>query len=97
MATARKGSAIKAKLNMLLYGANFSGKSTLGMEAALLKREDGKNFRILAFDTENGGLDEAVDAVVARGANPDDILVIYTQSVSEIKEYIKRVANNEPL
>lgn len=97
MATARKGSTIKAKLNMLLYGANFSGKSTLGMEAALLKREDGKNFRILAFDTENGGLDEAVDAVVARGANPDDILVIYTQSVSEIKEYIKRVANNEPL
>lgn len=97
MATARKGSAVKAKLNMLLYGANFSGKSSLGMEAALLKREDGKNFRVLAFDTENGGLDEALESVVARGANPDDILIIYTQSVSEIKEYIKRVANNEPL
>lgn len=97
MATARKGSAVKAKLNMLLYGANFSGKSSLGMEAALLKRADGKNFRVLAFDTENGGLDEALDSVVERGANPDDILVIYTQSVSEIKEYIKKVANNEPI
>lgn len=97
MATARKGSAIKAKLNMLLYGANFSGKSSLGMEAALLKREDGKNFRVLAFDTENGGLDEALDSVVERGANPEDILIIYTQSVSEIKEYIKKVANNEPI
>ena len=97
MATARKGSAVKAKLNMLLYGANFSGKSSLGMEAALLKREDGKNFRVLAFDTENGGLDEALDAVVERGANPEDILIIYTQSVSEIKEYIKKVANNEPI
>ena len=97
MATARKGSAVKAKLNMLLYGANFSGKSSLGMEAALLKRADGKNFRVLAFDTEKGGLDEALDSVVERGANPDDILVIYTQSVSEIKEYIKKVANNEPI
>lgn len=97
MATARKGSAVKAKLNMLLYGANFSGKSSMGMEAALLKRADGKNFRVLAFDTENGGLDEALDSVVERGANPDDILVIYTQSVSEIKEYIKKVANNEPI
>lgn len=97
MATARKGSAVKAKLNMLLYGANFSGKSSLGMEAALLKRADGKNFRVLAFDTENGGLDEALEAVIERGANPDDILIIYTQSVSEIKEYIKKVANNEPI
>lgn len=97
MATARKGSAIKAKLNILLYGANFSGKSSLGMEAALLKRADGKNFRVLAFDTENGGLDEALDSVVERGANPEDILIIYTQSVSEIKEYIKKVANNEPI
>ena len=97
MATARKGSAIKAKLNILLYGANFSGKSSLGMEAALLKRAEGKNFRVLAFDTENGGLDEALDSVVERGANPEDILIIYTQSVSEIKEYIKKVANNEPI
>lgn len=97
MATARKGSAVKAKLNILLYGANFSGKSSLGMEAALLKRADGKNFRVLAFDTENGGLDEALDSVVERGANPEDILIIYTQSVSEIKEYIKKVANNEPI
>lgn len=97
MATARKGSAIKAKLNMLLYGANFSGKTTLAMQAALLKREDGKNFRVMVFDTESGGATESIDYVVEQGANPDDIYCIYTQSVSEIKEYIKKVANNEPI
>lgn len=97
MATARKGSAVKSKLNMLLYGANFSGKSSLAMQAALLKREDGENFRVLAFDTENGGLDESIEAVIEQGAHPDDIYCVYTQSVSEIKEYIKKVANNEPL
>lgn len=97
MATARKGSAIKSKLNMLLYGANFSGKTTLAMQAALLKREDGKNFRVMVFDTESGGATESIDAVVEQGANPDDIYCIYTQSVSEIKEYIKKIANNEPI
>lgn len=97
MATARKGSAIKAKLNMLLYGANFSGKTTLAMQAALLKREDGKNFRVMVFDTESGGATESIDYVVEQGANPDDIYCVYTQSVSEIKEYIKKIANNEPI
>ena len=97
MATARKGSAIKSKLNMLLYGANFSGKTTLAMQTALLKREDGKNFRVMVFDTESGGATESIDAVVEQGANPDDIYCIYTQSVSEINEYIKKIANNEPI
>ena len=97
MATARKGSTIKSKLNMLLYGANFSGKTTLAMQAALLKREDGKNFRIMVFDTESGGSTESIDAIVEQGANPDDIYCVYTQSISEIKEYIKKIANNEPI
>lgn len=97
MATGRKGSSIRAKINMLVYGANFSGKSSFAMQAALLKREDGKNFRVLAFDTENGGLDEAIDAVVEQGAHADDIYCIYTQSVNEIKQYINKISNNEPL
>ena len=97
MATARRGSAIRTKINLLLYGAPFSGKSTLAMQAALLKRPDGKNHRVLVFDAENGGTDESIDAVVSQGAHPDDIYVLYTQSVSEIKQYIKRIADNEPI
>ena len=97
MATARRGSAIRTKINLLLYGAPFSGKSTLAMQAALLKRPDGKNYRVLVFDAENGGTDESIDAVASQGAHPDDIYVLYTQSVSEIKQYIKRIADNEPI
>jgi hypothetical protein len=97
MARARKGSAIKNKINLLLYGAPFSGKSTLAMQAALLKDENGDNYRVFAIDCESGGLDEAVDSVVSQGANADDIYVLYTQSLTEIKEYINKIANNEDL
>lgn len=69
----------------------------MAMQSALLKREDGKNFRVLVFDTESGGTTESIDAVVEQGANPDDIYCVYTQSISEIKEYIKKIANNEPI
>ncbi len=97
MATARRGSAIRNKINLLLYGDAFTGKSTLAMQSALLKREDGENYRVFAIDCESGGLDEAVDSVVEQGANPDDIYILYTQSLSEIKEYISKIANNEDI
>lgn len=97
MATARRGSAIRNKINLLLYGDAFTGKSTLAMQAALLKREDGENYRVFAIDCESGGLDEAVDSVVEQGVNPDDIYILYTQSLSEIKEYISKIANNEDI
>lgn len=97
MATARKGNNIKPKLNLLLYGEQFTGKTTLALQAALLKRPDGKNFRVLLFDCESGGADESIESVVSQGANPDDIFVLYTQSISEIKEYIRKIANHETL
>lgn len=97
MARARKGSAIRNKINLLLYGSQFTGKSTLAMQAALLKDENGENYRTLVFDCESGGMDEAIDNVVAQGASPDDIYVIYTQSITEIKQYINKVSNNEDL
>ena len=97
MATARRGSAIRNKINLLLYGDAFTGKSTLAMQAALLKREDGENYRVFVIDCESGGMDEAVDSAVEQGANPDDIYILYTQSLSEIKEYISKIANNEDI
>lgn len=97
MARARKGSAIRNKINLLLYGSQFTGKSTLAMQVALLKDENGNNYRTLVFDCESGGMDEAIDNVVAQGASPDDIYVVYTQSITEIKQYINKVSNNEDL
>lgn len=97
MARARKGSAIRNKINLLLYGSQFTGKSTLAMQVALLKDENGENYRTLVFDCESGGMDEAIDNVVAQGASADDIYVIYTQSITEIKQYINKISNNEDL
>lgn len=97
MAVIRRGSAVSKRLNILLFGAKFSGKTSLAMQAAYLKTPEGKPFKLLVFDTESGGTDEAIDEVVKNGVNPDDILVIYTQSQSEIKSYISKVANNEDI
>lgn len=97
MARGRKGSAIRNKINLLLYGSQFTGKSTLAMQVALLKDENGENYKTLVFDCESGGMDEAIDNVVAQGASPDDIYVIYTQSITEIKQYINKISNNEDL
>ena len=47
MARARKGSAIRNKINLLLYGSQFTGKSTLAMQVSLLKDENGENYRTL--------------------------------------------------
>jgi hypothetical protein len=67
------------------------------MQVALLKDENGENYKTLVFDCESGGMDEAIDNVVAQGASPDDIYVVYTQSITEIKQYINKISNNEDL
>ena len=97
MAKARKGNSVSSRLNILLFGAPFSGKSTMAMQAAYLKRPDGKPFRVLVFDTESSGTDEAIEDLVANGVDAENIYVIYTQSQKEIEMYIARVANNEDI
>ena len=97
MAKARKGNNVTSRLNILLYGAPFSGKTTMAMQAAYLKRPDGKPFRLLVFDTESSGTDEAIEDLVANGVMADNIYIIYTQSQKEIEEYVAKVANNEDI
>lgn len=97
MAKARKGNSVSSRLNILLFGAPFSGKSTMAMQAAYLKRQDGKPFRVLVFDTESSGTDEAIEELVNNGVDAENIYVIYTQSQKEIESYIAKVANNEDL
>ena len=77
MAKARKGNNFTSRLNIILYGAPFSGKTTMAMQAAYLKRPDGKPFRLLVFDTESSGTDEAIEDLVANGVMADNIYIIY--------------------
>ena len=96
MARARSGGSVKPKLNILAYGPTGAGKSTILLQMAYFKREDGSPWRILFIDNESGGADEAIDELAKNGIDPRNIYIIYTQSIKETKEYINKVRDHEP-
>ena len=96
MARARSGGSVKPKLNILAYGPTGAGKSTILLQMAYFKREDGSPWRILLIDNESGGADEAIDELAKNGIDPRNIYIIYTQSIKETKEYINKVRDHEP-
>lgn len=96
MARARSGSIIKPKLNMLLYGEPGTGKSTMALELAYFKREDGTPFRVLVLDAESGGCEECLVELEENGIDLRNIYIVYSQSQKEIKDYIAKVRDKEP-
>jgi len=97
MAKARKASVTQSKLGMILYGEQFTGKSTMAMQLAYFKRPDGKPFRVLYLDPETGSIDDYLGDLEANGVDLENIYIVYTQSLGEVREYIARVKNNEDL
>lgn len=95
MAKARKASATQSKLGMILYGEQFTGKSTMAMQLAYFKRPDGKPFRVLYLDPETGSIDDYLPDLEANGVDLNNIYIVYTQSLAEVREYIAKVKNNE--
>lgn len=95
MAKARKASITQSKLGMILYGEQFTGKSTMAMQLAYFKRPDGKPFRVLYLDPETGSIDDYLPELEANGVNLDNIYIVYTQSLGEVRQYIAKVKNNE--
>ena len=92
----RTANKIQSKIGALLYGAQFTGKSTLASQLAYFKRpEDGKPFRVVYIDAENGSIDDIVDRMEDDGIDTRNILIIYTQSLSEVKQIIAKIKNNE--
>lgn len=96
MARARNGGSVKPKLNILAYGPTGAGKSTILLNMAYFKREDGTPWRILFIDNESGGADEAIDELEKNGVDTRNIYIVYTQSVKETKDYINKVRDHEP-
>ena len=95
MAKARKASVTQSKLGMILYGKPFTGKSTMAMQLAYLHRPDGKPFRVLYLDPESGSIDDYLDDLTDNGADLNNIYIVYTQSLGEVRQYISKVKNNE--
>ena len=96
MARARSGSVIKPKLNMLFYGEPGVGKSTMALQSAHFKREDGTPFRVLVLDAESGGCEECLSELEENGIDLRNIYMVYSQSQKEIKDYISKVRDHEP-
>jgi hypothetical protein len=96
MARARNGGSVKPKLNILAYGPTGAGKSSILLQMAYFKREDGTPWRILFLDHESGGADEAIDELANNGIDTRNIYIVYTQSIKETKDYINKVRDHEP-
>lgn len=96
MARARNGGSVKPKLNILAYGPTGAGKSSILLQMAYFKREDGTPWRILLLDHESGGADEAIEELEKNGVDTRNIYIVYTQSVKETKDYINKVRDREP-
>lgn len=97
MAKARKASVTQSKLGMILYGEQFTGKSTMAMQLAYFKRPDGKPFRVLYLDPETGSIDDYLGELEVNGVDLENIYIVYTQSLGEVREYIAKVKNGEDL
>lgn len=97
MARARLGGAIKTKMGFLLYGKQGTWKSSLALQFAKMKREDGKPFRVLYLDAEAGSVDTYLEDYEEEGYDINNIYIVYTQSLEEVNEYISKVTKNEDM
>lgn len=95
MAIGRGGSKVRTTLAFLIYGEQGTWKSSLCLEFLKYKREDGKPFRVLYIDAEQGSVDSYLEMYENEGYDLRNIFIVYTQSISEVKEFIRRAKNNE--
>ena len=95
MATGRGGNKIKTRLGFLLYGDYGTWKSSFCLESLKLKNEDGRPFRVLFIDPENGGADTYLDKYEEAGIDLRNIYIVYTQSLTEVEEFIKKAKDGE--
>lgn len=95
MATGRGGNKIKTRLGFLLYGDYGTWKSSFCLESLKLKNEDDRPFKVLFIDPENGGIDTYLDKYEESGIDLRNIYIVYTQSLTEVEEFIKKAKDGE--
>lgn len=95
MATGRGGNRIKTRLGFLLYGAYGTWKSSFCLESMKLKTEEGRPFRVLFIDPENGGIDTYLDKYEEQGIDLRNIYIVYTQSLTEVEDFIRKAKKGE--
>lgn len=81
----------------MIYGRQGTWKSSLCLEFAKMKREDGKPFRVLYIDAEAGSIDSYLDKLTEQGVDSRNIFIASTQSLTEARDLIKTVSANEEI
>lgn len=95
MARARQAHLVQSKLAVILFGDKFTGKSTLASQLAYFKNPDGSPFKVLYLDPESGSIDDYLDILLENGVRPEDLYIVYTQSLEEVREYIRKAKDGE--
>ena len=97
MARARTGSNVEKGLKYFVYGKHGVRKSNCVADFAKMNKE-GKPLRVLYIDCETGSIDGfGLDRLEEEGVNLENIYLVYTSALSEIRYYCDKVINNEPL
>ncbi len=95
MAIGRSGKKVKTKLGFLVYGEQGTRKSSFCLESLKLVNENDKPFKILYIDAEAGSVDTYVEKYEEAGYDTQNLYILYTQSLTEVKEYIRRAKDGE--
>jgi len=95
MAIGRSGKKVKTKLGFLIYGEQGTRKSSFCLESLKLTDENGRPFRVLYIDAEAGSVDTYVDKYLEEGYDTQNLYIMYTQSLTEVKELIRRAKDGE--
>jgi len=97
MARARTGSNVEKGLKFFVYGKHGTRKSNCVADFAKMKTADGKPVKVLYIDCETGSIDGfGLDRLEAEGVDLRNIYIVYTSSISEVREYSNKFIKSEP-
>lgn len=91
MAQIRRGGQIQSKLAFLIYGDKGTWKSSLALEFAKMKNEQGEPMKVLYIDTEEGSVDDYINKLAEEGFDVDNIIVVKTTGFEETLDIVKQV------
>ena len=86
----RGGQNVQSKLGFLIYGDMGTWKSTLAAELIQMKNEKGNPMKVLYIDTENGSIDDLLNAWEEEGIDTSNVAILNTVSLEEVKDFIKQ-------
>jgi len=97
MARARIGSNVEKGLKFFVYGKHGARKSNCVADFAKMKTPEGRPLKVLYLDCETGSIDGfGLDRLEAEGVDLRNIYIVYTSSISEIREYSNKFIKGEP-